>query len=187
MNGLESNLKTDIGVTTRLSVLYLFVYELADAFGADKNTLDSIHKGVYEEKILYKINFNYYNENNRIVGKVTIEIDWDKHQLFAKSNDGNSFNLDSSKNVHDQISNISDTIIKYVDDLRSSKNVVRVSTNYEYIPEIVCDYEKNAKAMKFLGHCYRKRDESDKDWALAQNLTWCVDKLSEVTISVSNK
>lgn len=98
--------------------------------------------------------FNYYNENNRIVGKVTIEIGWDKHQLFAESNDGNSFKLDSSKNVHDQISNISDTIIKYVDDLRSSKNVVRASTNYEYIPEIVCDYEKNAKAMKYLGHCY---------------------------------
>ena len=186
MAELKSKLKTDVKVTTRLRVLYLFVYEMAEAFGADKSALECIYKGVYEKKILKTIIFDYHNSAGVIVGRVSIDIDWDKHQLLAKSDDGNSFRIDSSKNVRDQISDLSDTIIRHVNQLRKQYKVTKVSSKYVYIPEISFEREENEKAMKFLGHSYGKSDTSNIDPEFAKRLSWCIDRLSEVTIYIDN-
>jgi hypothetical protein len=83
---LETELKskTMVKVLSRLRVLYYVIYELANAFGVDEDTLESIKKGVLERQIIKIIFIDYYTDSAiKPSVRIKITIDWDKHNVLA--------------------------------------------------------------------------------------------------------
>lgn len=183
---LNSGVKAGINVATRIETLYYFIYEMADAFGVEYSGLHTLTKGILERKIVRKMIINYHNEKDEIVGRVTISIDWEKHEFLASTDYGSSFQLNPTKSIKSQVSELADIIISHVDNLRESYNVKRVSTQWRYIKEIEKDSSKNKEAMEYLGHAYGGPQIEKKEPVFNQTLSWLIDQLSEITITVSN-
>lgn len=184
---MDMNMKTKVDTKTRVETLYYFIYEMSDAFGADLSCLESIKKGVLERQVLSQIYLNYLNKNGEIIGQVIIDIDWEKHKLLATTDYGSTFQLDPQKSVKGQISEMSDIIISHVNMIRKTHKVIRVSSSFRYLKEIESDPVKNKEVMAYLGHEYGKKRKEKMDPVFNQTLTWMIDKLNEVTITVSNK
>lgn len=184
---VKSGVKTGLNVKTRIETLYFFLYEMADAFGADNGALDSIKKGVLDRQVLRKIIINYHNNSDEVIGRVVIDIDWEKHKFLASTDQGSLFQLDPQKTIRSQISDLSEIIISHVNKLRSEYKVTRITTNYKYIKEIESDSAKNKEVMKYLGHVYGDHNTERIQPVFNQTLSWMIDKLSEVTVTVTNK
>ena len=184
---VKSGVKTGVNVKTRIETLYFFLYEMVDAFGADNGALDTIQKGVLERQVLRKIIINYHNNSDEIIGRVLIDIDWEKHKFLASTDQGSLFRLDPQKTIRSQISDLSEIIISHVNKLRSEYEVTHITTNSRYIKEIESDSTKNREVMKYLGHVYGDHADERIQPVFNQTLSWIIDKLSEVTVTVSNK
>lgn len=184
---MRAGVKTGLNVKTRIKTLYYFLYEMADAFGAGNGALDSIKKGVLDRQIIREITINYHDKSDEVIGRVVIEIDWEKHKFLASTEQGAFFKLDPQKTVRSQISDLSEIIISHVKMLRSEYKVTRVTTNYRYIKEIEADATKYKDAMEYLGHGYGKQKVENIQPVFNQTLSWMLDKLNEVTITVANK
>lgn len=184
---VKSGVKAGLNVKTRIQTLYFFLYEMADAFGVDNAALDTIQKGILDKQVVRKIIINYHNNSDEIIGRVTIDIDWEKHKFLASTDQGSHFGLDPKKTIRSQISDLSEIIIDHVNKLRSEHNVKHISTNYRYIKEIESDSEKNKETMKYLGHTYGEHKTEKIEPVFNQTLSWMIDRLMEVTMTVENK
>ena len=188
---LQISQKLGVQVLPRLKVMYKYVYEMAEAFGADEYCLDTIQKGVLEEKILNKITICYLvdgdHENEMIEkGNVVISIDWEKHRLLASTDDGKEFTVDSKKSIHSQISEVTDEIIKHTLAFRKRIPIKEIRAFYQYIPEIENNQARYEQAMRKLGHVFSNTiliEELDQEFA--HRIELITDKLREVSITVS--
>lgn len=184
---VTTGVKTEVNVKTRIETLYFFLYEMADAFGVDNAALDTIEKGVLDKQIVRRMIINYHNNNDEVIGRVTIDIDWEKHRFLASTDHGSHFRLDPKKTIRSQISELSEIIISHVNKLRSEYDVIKVTTNYRYLKEIETDSEKNRETMKYFGHIYGEHKTEKIEPVFSQTLEWMIDNLSEVTIKVANE
>lgn len=184
---MKTGVKADLSVKTRIEALYYFIYEMSDAFGVNLSGLETIRKGVFEKQLVRKIIVNYYNEKDEVVGRVTIDIDWEKHEFLASTDYGSTFRLDPKKAVKSQISELSEIIISHVNKMRKTYHVKKVVTRFRYIEQIESDPEKNRETMKYLGHVYGENDIEKIEPIFNQTLSWVIDQLSEVSITVANK
>ena len=182
--GLRS--KQTLAVITRLKALYYYVYEMAEGFGVDHAALDSIEKGVWKRQIIRDIIIKYRNNEGVVLGKVIISIDWEKHHILAKTDDGKSFKVDSGKSIHSQISTLSDILIKHVTKMRNTLPITKISTSFEYVEEIDNDREKKDAAMKYLGHVYGKKDVVDIESEFTHSISHIAKNLKEVEITIMN-
>lgn len=85
----------------RIETLYRFVYELCSGLGADKYCLSTLEDGILNNQIIEIINIYYKNTINEVIGMVSIEIDWEKYKVFASTEEGKSFEIDSSLSILD--------------------------------------------------------------------------------------
>ena len=184
---VEAGIKSGLNVKTRIETLYFFLYEMADAFGVDNRALDTIKKGVLDRQVVRKIIINYPNSSDEVIGRVVIDIDWEKHKFLASTDQGSLFRLDPQKTIRSQISDLSEIIISHVNKLRAEYRVKYITTNYRYIKEIEYDSAKNREVMKYLGHVYGDHQAEKIQPVFNQTLSWMIDKLSEVTVTVANK
>lgn len=184
---VKSNVKTELNVKTRIETLYFFLYEMADAFGVDNGALETIQKGVLDRQIVRKIIINYHNSSDEVIGQVVIDIDWGKHKFLASTDQGSLFRLDPKKTIRSQISDISEIIISHINMLRSEYNVTHITTNYRYIEEIESNSAEMKETMRYLGHVYGDHKTEKIQPIFNQTLSWMIDRLSEVTITVTNK
>lgn len=183
---IKSEVKVGVNITTRIKTLYYFLYEMADAFGVDSYGLNTLTKGILEHKIVRKMIINYHNEADEVVGRVTISIDWEKHEFLASTDYGSFFQLDPNKSVRSQITDLSEVIISHVEMLKASCNVKRVSTQWRYIKEIEKDFEKNKETMEYLGHTYVGKQIERNKPVFNQTLSWMIEQLNEITIEISS-
>ncbi len=184
---VKSDVRTGLSVKTRIETLYFFLYEISDAFGVNNEALNTIQKGVLDRQLVRRIIINYHNSNDEVLGRVVIDIDWEKHKFLASTDQGSLFRLDPQKTIRSQISDLSEIIISHVNKLRSEYNVTHVTTNYRYLKEIESDSTKNRETMKYLGHTYVDHKTEKIQPVFNQTLSWMIDRLSEVTITVMNK
>ena len=184
----ELGLKTEtkLGVKTRLETLYYFVYEMAQGFGVNDDALDDITKGILNRRILSEVIIKYYDNNNIVVGRVTIKINWEKHELLASTDYGASFTLDASKSVRSQVSKVSDIIIEHVSNMRTALRITKIKTSYQYINEIQSDHDKYQEAMRYMGHHIDEKDKVAITKDFTSSLEWLCDKLKEIKIVVEH-
>lgn len=166
----------DVKVLPRLEVLYYFVYELAESFGAEEDILSSIKTGILDNQIIDRISIRYKNNEGMIVGKIIIDIDWEKHFCLAKTEEGNFFEIDMSKSVVDNIVGWKKYIVQHIQEIRKQFNVVKIDGNYHYREEIYEDKEEYKKALKIMGHVQAPLDKEYIDENLARKITEVIEE-----------
>lgn len=190
MMNLNTTLKneTNVRVLSRIKVLYYVVYEMANAFGVNEYALDSIKKGILERQIIKTMSIYYYIDSaEKPIAQIKITIDWDKHTVLAATEEGQSFNLNTEKSIHSQISEASDYIIEHVEQLRRAYPISKIRTLYRYIDAIESDEKKNQEAMEFLNHQWCKTPQLEENEEFTKVLTQEFEHLPELQLVVMSK
>ena len=143
--------RSRVKVETRLNVLGTAVSEFASAFGADKDCLDTIQKGILDQQIVETIKLHYYS-GKKHVGLITMHIDWARHQALVESDGGDRFEIRSDKPLVEQLDAASKEIIAHVDRIREQCRVTRIQSIYTYRDECRNDKKKLQAAREYLGH-----------------------------------
>lgn len=149
---LHSDAESMIKVMPRIETLYYFVYELAQCFHADEDTLDSIKTGILDNQILSTIYLKYVNSSGEKVAGVTINIDWDKHKMLAKTNSGKNISIDMRKSVVDNIVGWRKYIVTHIDTIMKQYGVVRVKSKYNYRESITSVEAEYKNALTIMNH-----------------------------------
>lgn len=139
-------------VMPRIETLYYFVYELAQCFHADQDTLDSIKTGILDNQILQKINIEYLNSKREKVAELIIEIDWDKHYMLAKTEEGKSMQIDMSKSVVDNIVAWKKIVVAHVDEIMRQFGAYNVNSTYIYRHQISVNDDLHQQAREIMHH-----------------------------------
>lgn len=188
--GVEIEVSPKLEVLSRLRVLYHVVHELARGFGLEEY-LETVKKGILERQVLAEIIINYLNADSKLVGRVTISIDWDKHRALARSDSGKSFEVDTTKSISEQISRLYPLLVAHTEELRKAFDVREITVRYQYTPDVWADERKLAEVRKFLGTSPGK----ELTWAespLKPDSNWDVElevitrKLAELRIRIEH-
>ena len=147
----------------RIRVLHNVTKERAEGFGCERTSLDIIEKGIVQRQLIEEISINYLDGANKLVGRVTIEIDWKKHRVLAlaDTDKGRSFEINSGQSVNKQISMIYPKIVEHTKNLREAYKIEKIETRYGYTSGVWNDPMKLAEARKFLG----TSPAEDIEWA----------------------
>ncbi len=148
---IQIDVKPRLETLSRLRVLYHVVHELSRGFGLEEYRLENIRKGILERQILGEIFINYLNAEEKLVGKITITIDWEKHRVLAKSGEGKNFEIDPTKSINEQISRIYPLLVAHTEELRKAFDVKRIGIQYQYKRDMWGDEKKLKEAREFLG------------------------------------
>ena len=151
--GVDVKIKPRLKVVSRLRVLHYVVHELASGFGVGEGALKTIKKGILDKQIIERIWINYLNSEGKLVGRVIITIDWERHRVRASSENGKSFQIDSSESISisEQISRVYSTLVKHTEKLRKAFGVEEIKVRYSYTHDIWEDEKELQKAREFLG------------------------------------
>ena len=139
-------------VMPRIETLYLFVYELAQCFHANEETLFSIKTGIFENQILESINLKYINKSGEIVAGLTIKIDWDKHHLLAQTESGKELKIDMSKSIVDNIVGWRKYVVAHVDGIMRQFDAYNVKSTYCYRRSITENETVYQQARDIMHH-----------------------------------
>lgn len=148
---MDIQVSPKVMLRVRIRVLYAVVEELAKGFGANEDKIDTIRKGVLDKQIVSEIIFNYLDKDNLLVAKVTLFIDWEKHRVLAKSESGETFELDPERSISEQISQIYVILVEHTKKLRKALNISNVNIRYNYTKDVWRDKEKLQQARELLG------------------------------------
>ena len=82
-----SNINTNLNIKTRvrLYVLYDIIKNLSESFGFPKTIEETLQKGIKEKQILSSVYAYYLDNNEKAVGKVSFEIDWQTYEMYAST------------------------------------------------------------------------------------------------------
>src|SRR5699024_972188 len=131
----------------RVSVLATAIGEYAKAFGASKDWLESIRKGVFERPIIETIEMDYYSRK-KYVGHIVMKINWERHQVLVETEGKNKYSLKSDKSVLQQLDAATKEIISHVQRMKNECNVTSRKTSFQYRLEYVLDDKKHDEARK---------------------------------------
>lgn len=184
---MEVRVKSTVNVTSRLKTLYYVIYEMAEAFGADEDALNTIEKGVLRQQVLQKIVINYINVRGDVIGRVTLAIDWEEHRLRASTDYGCKFELIPGKSVRSQISEVSDKIIDHVNCMRSSMDIRKITTRYYFTDDIYSDKERLRNTREYMGLKGGEKLPEKIDPVFEETFRCIFSKLGELSISVSER
>ncbi len=145
-------LRTNINIETqvRIHVLYDVIENLAKNFNFP-DVYNTLYKGIVDKQIIKTINAYYIDATQDIVGQVSFDIDWNKHEVFASTSTGERITLSKDKSLTEQFADWSQDIFKYVDDMQKALNVNKVKVTYLFRDEIYNDKKAHDEAMSFLG------------------------------------
>jgi len=149
--GVEIEVLPKLEVLSRLKVLHYVVHELASGFGVvDEESLETIRKGILDRQVLAEIIINYLNAEGKLVGRVTVSIDWAKHRALARSDSGKSFELDTNKSINEQISRLYPLLVEHTEELRKAFDVKKIEVRYRYTREVWTDEKRLREVREFL-------------------------------------
>lgn len=149
---LYTDVTSMVKVMPRIETLYLFVYELAQCFHANQDTLSSIKTGILDNQILEKINLEYLNSAGKKIAEVTIKIDWDKHLLLANTEHDKEIVIDMTKSVVDNIVGWKKYVVAHIDEIMRQFGVYTIDSVYTYRHEITKSTTFHQQAREIMNH-----------------------------------
>jgi len=182
----EIKVEPEILLLYRIEVLDTVTRTLAEGFGCEGESLNTIKKGITERQVIKKIFINYLNDDNKLVGRVTIEIDWKKHRVLADADKGPDFEIDSKQSIIKQISIIYPKIIEHTNNLRKAYKIKRIETQYSYTNDVWKDPIKLNETRKFLGTSPGKDIEWAKSIKNNFEIEFASKKLEELKIRIEH-
>ncbi len=133
----------------RIDALYYFVYELAECFHADEETLDRIKIGVFENQIIRRLTL-LYKCSGQIVGKLIIHIDWDKHYTLVEMKGGKCIEYNSSKTLVDNIVKWRKIAVMHIEKLMDEYNVDEVDSVFLFRSKYYVDDKVYAETREIM-------------------------------------
>ena len=102
-----SNINTNLNIKTRVRiyVLYDIIKNLSESFGFPKTIEETLQKGIKEKQILSSVYAYYLDNNEKAVGKVSFEIDWQTYEIYASTESGSEIMIDDKIPLVDQFAN----------------------------------------------------------------------------------
>lgn len=184
------NLKLNIKTKVRIQVLYDVLKELCTAFNFPKSTISILHKGIVEKQILSSVYAHYLDKNEKSVGLVRFNIDWNKHKMYADTTMGNKIEISNEKTLMEQFALWSTDIIKYIQIMQKELNVKKIDVYYRYIDKIRNDPIADKEADEFLGLVKSKNNikfnEEKKD-DFERKMRFVSEMLPELEIEIQSK
>lgn len=129
---LYENVESMIKVMPRIEALYYFVYELAECFHAEEDTLSRIKTGILDNQIIESLTLLYKDSSGENMGKIVINIDWDKHFLIVNTDDGKMLEFDLSKSIVDNVVGWRKIVVTHIEEVMKQFNVISVDGLYSY-------------------------------------------------------
>ena len=129
---LYENVESMIKVMPRIEALYYFVYELAECFHAEEDTLSRIKTGILDNQIIESLTLLYKDSSGENMGKIVINIDWDKHFLLVNTDDGKMLEFDLSKSIVDNVVGWRKIVVTHIEEVMKQFNVISVDGLYSY-------------------------------------------------------
>lgn len=129
---LYENVESMVKVMPRIEALYYFVYELAECFHAEDDTLSRIKTGILDNQIIQNLTLLYKDSLGKNAGKVVISIDWDKHFLLVNTDDGKMLQFDLSKSIVDNVVGWKKIVVTHIEEVMKQFNVISVEGWYSY-------------------------------------------------------
>lgn len=149
MVGVNTNISLQTRV--RVHVLYDVVKNLAFSFGFPVDIEKTLEKGIRERQYISSIIAYYIGDNEKAVGKVSIDIDWKTYELFATTDTGKEITTKRDIPLLDQFANWARDIVNYIGTMQEALHVKRVRVFFRYRDEIRNNSELNQEADKYLG------------------------------------
>ena len=178
------NVRPALEVRVRRQVLHDVVLELIEMFGG-ADPREVLQKGIVEKPCLDGVILQYLNPQGKLVGNITVEIDWERHHVFAVGEHGR-FQIDPSRPVHEQISQVFSVFNEHVAYLRQYHSVRKVLTTYRYVPEVREDPAKLDEVRTFLSTKRRSIDWAEEtETERYEEATFTPGKLKELTLRMS--
>lgn len=181
---VKSHADANLQVQTmpRIRALYYYVYELAQSFHGD-DALESIRKGVLENQILEVISFEYLNKNKDKVAEISIEIDWDKHLLLAKTAESEYIKIDMEKSVADNIVSWRRYVVAHLDEVMRQFDVDKIKCSFRYRSKFTANDAIYNDTMKIMNHKIAELRPSVTNIKLQEELE---STLKKVTSGIEN-
>ena len=145
--GLHSGLQLRV----RLLLLYDVIQEFARALCVPERVIKVIEKGVLRKQLLSSIIIYYLKNEKEAVGSLSLNIDWDKHKVFASASTGEKVAIENDKPLLEQFAFWSSDIINYIELMQKELGVTDIKIRFKYIAEIYENPEKEKEADEYLG------------------------------------
>lgn len=148
----QIQLKPALDVRSRTKVLYDVVDELTRVFLVrDQETVSGIlRRGVFERQYLSAVFIYLLDGQGKRVAEIKMEIDWGLHRIRVK--DGrNEFNIDSSRSIHEQVSEVFPVIRRHMENLKKALMVSKSEVWFSYTREIRENPNRYAEARRYVG------------------------------------
>ena len=149
---LYADVGSMIKVMPRIETLYYFVYELAQCFHADQDTLKSIKTGILDNQIIEKITIKYLNKDGKKIAELIIEINWEKHYLLAKTEKSKNIQIDMSKSVVDNIVGWKKYVVAHVEEIMRQYGAYNINSTYVYREQIRRNETTHQQAREIMNH-----------------------------------
>jgi len=184
-----SNINTNLNIETkvRLFVLYDIIKNLSTSFGFPKTIEETLKKGIRDKQILSSVYAYYLDNEDKAVGKVSFEIDWEAYEMYASTDSGKEVIINDKLPLVDQFANWSTDIIKYVNEMREKLNVKNIQVYYRYRTEIRNDAIKDKEADEFLSLVKSNKKiefNNEKTDNFKRNMTYISEMLPELKINI---
>lgn len=147
---LYEKVESMVQVMPRIEALYYFIYELAECFHAEDDTLSRIKTGILDNQIIESLTLLYKNSSDKTEGKVVINIDWDKHFLIVNTDDGKMIEFDLSKSIVDNVVEWKKIVVTHIEEIMKQFNVISVEGEYSYRAPLYEDDVILEKTRKIL-------------------------------------
>ena len=128
---LPPKMDLKINVRIRLNVLAGVLEELTSICGLSLE--NDLKKGIVDRDVIEGITVNFYDGPHSIRGRIFFEIDWERFEFLAKTDEGDVIytSLDYSKNISTQLDKrLYDAVKVYVNRIKRKYNIVRVSSSF---------------------------------------------------------
>lgn len=182
-------LGTNIQNRVRIQVLYDVIRELSKDFSFTKDVERVLHDGIITRQLLGSIKAYYMDHNNKTVGMVRFIIDWDKYNIYAKSEIGRTIEINTDRPLLVQFALWSKDIVNYIQEMQRELKVKKVEVRYTYRKEINDDPEAYAEANKFLGlinASEKRKFDDEKGKMFDRKMNYVSKMLPELEIEIQS-
>jgi hypothetical protein len=186
----QINLKPVLIVRSRTRILYDVIDELTRAFLVQnqESTSGILRRGILEKQYLSAIHIYLIDWQGKRIAEIDMQIDWDLHRLKIK-NGLNEFNIDPSRSINEQISEVFPVIKRHIQSLKTAFRVSRSEVWYTYKSDIHNNPTKYAEAKRYVG----TGEGTPPEWSSTTNsiddvfIEFISEALEELRITIHHK
>ena len=156
---MDISLKPSLIPKARLHLLYEVTKELVQAFSVtyESRAFEIIKKGLLERQIFKRVMIYFLNSSGKKVGEAALSIDWEKHHVFTSTAGKDIFNVDPTKSLHQQISEVLPEIITHVSIMKTNLRVAKTEVWYYLKDDFYLDEVKYKDACRYCGLSMEKQ------------------------------